>query len=586
MSTKYFALLTRLGADKLANAAALGTKIEITHMAVGDGGGSLPTPHTTQAQLINERRRAAINVLSIDPKNTHQIIAEQVIPESEGGWWIREIGLFDKDGILIAVGNCAETYKPQLQEGSGRTQTLRMVLIVSSTDAVTLKIDPAVVLATREYVDSRITNSIKDHENSRRHPDATLKDKGFVILSSAVDSHSETQAATPKAVKVAYDLANAARDNANGRVPATRKVNGKALSSDISLGAGDVGAYTPGEVDFRVNEAKSLANTANQNAGNANNNANARLEKSKNGADILDKKLFVENLGLTGTVDLAKNAAPRDWVAGGFARGNIAEAVVTGLFPRVILQNSGGDRFALEAEFNKASSNLYIYHRNAHSERNNYVLSFPKKSGTLSTLDDLASYAPRDWITGGFARGNIAEAVVTGLFPRVILQNSGGDRFALEAEFNNGSDDLYIYRRNAGSEQNNYVISFPKKSGTLSTLDDLAPYVTQDELNSQRNTALRDLRGWWKCGNTGIIYQWGYTERKLGESREWVEFPTLFPNDCFGGVATPNMDGPIKGAMSAYFGGSTRSGTWVTIDHVSDVPDNFNVKLFYFAMGC
>ncbi|MDE9589443.1 phage tail protein, partial [Xenorhabdus bovienii] len=316
MSTKYFALLTRLGADKLANAAALGTKLEITHMAVGDGGGSLPTPHTTQAQLINERRRAVINVLSIDPKNTNQIIAEQVIPESEGGWWIREIGLFDKDGILIAVGNCAETYKPQLQEGSGRTQTLRMVLIVSSTDAVTLKIDPSVVLATREYVD----DSIQKHANSRHHPDATLKDKGFVILSSATDSHSETQAATPKAVKVAYDLANAARDNANGRVPATRKVNGKALSSDISLGAGDVGAYTPGEVDSRVNEAKSLANTAIQNADNANNNANSRLEKNQNGADIPDPKQFVENLGLTGTVDLAANAYPK---TGGVVDGEV-----------------------------------------------------------------------------------------------------------------------------------------------------------------------------------------------------------------------------------------------------------------------
>ncbi|MDE9494696.1 phage tail protein, partial [Xenorhabdus bovienii] len=308
MSTKYFALLTRLGADKLANAAALGTKLEITQMAVGDGGGSLPTPQTTQAQLINERRRAAINVLSIDPKNTNQIIAEQVIPESEGGWWIREIGLFDKDGILIAVGNCAETYKPQLQEGSGRTQTLRMVLIVSSTDAVTLKIDPSVVLATREYVDSRVINSIKDHENSRHHPDATLKEKGFVILSSAVDSNSQTQAATPKAVKVAYDLASAARDNANGRVPATRKVNGKALSSDISLGAGDVGAYTTGEVDSRVNEAKSLANTAIQNAANANTNANSRLEKNQNGADIPNKPKFVDNLGLADTVKRANNA--------------------------------------------------------------------------------------------------------------------------------------------------------------------------------------------------------------------------------------------------------------------------------------
>ncbi|PHM49211.1 phage tail protein [Xenorhabdus miraniensis] len=399
MSTKYFALLTQLGADKLANAAALGTKIEITHMAVGDGGGSLPTPDTKQTKLINEKRRAAINTLSIDPKNTNQIIAEQVIPENEGGWWIREIGLFDKDGILIAVGNCAETYKPQLQEGSGRTQTIRMILIVSSANAVTLKVDPAVILATREYVD----DSIQKHANSRNHPDATLKEKGFVILSSAVDSNSETHAATPKAVKAAYDFANAANNNANGRVPAGRKVNGKALSADIALNSGDVGAYNKGETDTRVNEAKaqakaandnangrvpagrkvngkalsadislnsadvgaynkaetdarvneakaqakaandnangrvplgrkvngkalnadislnaadvgaynkdetntkvndikSLANTANQNAVNANNNANTRLEKNKNGADIPNKNEFVKNLGLT-----------------------------------------------------------------------------------------------------------------------------------------------------------------------------------------------------------------------------------------------------------------------------------------------
>ncbi|MCG3469016.1 phage tail protein, partial [Xenorhabdus bovienii] len=262
MSTKYFALLTQLGADKLANAAALGTKIEITHMAVGDGGGSLPTPDTKQTKLINEKRRAAINTLSIDPKNTNQIISEQVIPESEGGWWIREIGLFDKDGILIAVGNCAESYKPQLQEGSGRTQTIRMILIVSSTESVTLKVDPSVVLATREYVDG----SIQKHSNSRNHPDATLKEKGFVILSSAVDSNSETHAATPKAVKAAYDFANAANNNANGRVPSGRKVNGKALSEDIHLKASDVDAYNKTETDARVNDAKAQAKAANDNA--------------------------------------------------------------------------------------------------------------------------------------------------------------------------------------------------------------------------------------------------------------------------------------------------------------------------------
>ncbi|EHA4556665.1 phage tail protein [Escherichia coli] len=156
MSTKFYTLLTDIGAAKLASAAALGVPLKITHMAVGDGGGVLPTPDAKQTALVNEKRRAALNMLYIDPQNSSQIIAEQVIHENEGGWWIREVGLFDESGALIAVGNCPESYKPQLAEGSGRTQTVRMVLITSSTDNITLKIDPAVVLATRKYVDDEV----------------------------------------------------------------------------------------------------------------------------------------------------------------------------------------------------------------------------------------------------------------------------------------------------------------------------------------------------------------------------------------------------------------------------------------------
>ncbi|MGP6693189.1 phage tail-collar fiber domain-containing protein [Klebsiella pneumoniae] len=203
MSTKFYTLLTDIGAAKLASATALGVPLKITHMAVGDGGGTLPTPDAKQTALVNEKRRAALNMLYIDPQNSSQIIAEQVIPENEGGWWIREVGLFDESGALIAVGNCPESYKPQLAEGSGRTQTVRMVLITSSTDNITLKIDPAVVLATRKYVDDKIS----EHEQSRRHPDASLTAKGFTQLSSATNSESEILAATPKAVKAAYDLA-------------------------------------------------------------------------------------------------------------------------------------------------------------------------------------------------------------------------------------------------------------------------------------------------------------------------------------------------------------------------------------------
>ena len=203
MTVKYYAILTNQGAARLANATMLGSKLNLTQMAVGDANGVLPTPDPAQTKLINQKRIAPLNLLSVDPNNQSQIIAEQIIPESEGGFWIREIGLYDDEGVLIAVANCPETYKPQLQEGSGRTQTIRMILVVTNTEAITLKIDPSVVLATRKYVDDKISK----HEQSRRHPDASLTTKGFVQLSSATNSTSETLAATPKAVKAAYDLA-------------------------------------------------------------------------------------------------------------------------------------------------------------------------------------------------------------------------------------------------------------------------------------------------------------------------------------------------------------------------------------------
>ncbi|ECG0387534.1 phage tail protein [Salmonella enterica] len=156
MTVKYYAILTNQGAARLANATMLGSKLNLTQMAVGDANGVLPTPDPAQTKLINQKRIAPLNLLSVDPNNQSQIIAEQIIPENEGGFWIREIGLYDDEGVLIAVANCPETYKPQLQEGSGRTQTIRMILVVTNTEAITLKIDPSVVLATRKYVDDEV----------------------------------------------------------------------------------------------------------------------------------------------------------------------------------------------------------------------------------------------------------------------------------------------------------------------------------------------------------------------------------------------------------------------------------------------
>lgn len=276
MATKYLALLTNIGAAKLAKATALGTKVEITQLAVGDGNGVLPTPNPAQTALVHELRRAPLNMLTVDPANASQIIAEQVIPEDVGGWWIREIGLFDKDGDMVAIANCAETYKPQLQEGSGRVQVIRVILIVSSTEAVTLKIDPAVVLATRQYVDSQL----RAHEQSRNHPDASTTEKGVVQLSSSVTSDSESQAATPKAVKIAMD-------NASARLAKDRNL------SDLTNTA-----LARQNLELGDSSTRNVGTTAGTVASGDDDRITGAMQKSQNGGDIPDVAKFLQNLGL------------------------------------------------------------------------------------------------------------------------------------------------------------------------------------------------------------------------------------------------------------------------------------------------
>lgn len=238
MSTKFKTVITTAGAAKLAAATVPGgKKVNLSAMAVGDGNGKLPVPDAGQTKLVHEVWRHALNKVSVDNKNKNYIVAELVVPPEVGGFWMRELGLYDDAGTLIAVSNMAESYKPELAEGSGRAQTCRMVIILSNVASVELSIDASTVMATQDYVDDKIA----EHEQSRRHPDATLTEKGFTQLSSATNSTSEELAATPKAVKAAND------------------------------------------------------------------NANSRLAKNQNGADIQDKSAFLDNIGVTSLTFMKNN---------------------------------------------------------------------------------------------------------------------------------------------------------------------------------------------------------------------------------------------------------------------------------------
>ncbi|EOT4021261.1 phage tail protein [Escherichia coli] len=276
MSAKFYTLLTDIGAAKLASAAALGVPLKITQMAVGDGGGVLPTPSAQQTALVAEKRRAALNMLYIDPQNSSQIIAEQVIPETEGGWWIREVGLFDDTGALIAVGNCPESYKPQLAEGSGRTQTVRMVLITSSTDNITLKIDPAVVLATRKYVDDKVLE-LKVYVDDLMAKHLAAADPHTQYATKA----SPTFTGTPKAPTAA------AGNNS------TQLANTAFVQAAIAA----LVASSPTALDTLNELAAALGNDPNF-ATTMTNALAGKMDKAANGKDIADVSEFLKNLGL------------------------------------------------------------------------------------------------------------------------------------------------------------------------------------------------------------------------------------------------------------------------------------------------
>ncbi|NIB50689.1 phage tail protein [Enterobacter sp. 725m/11] len=256
MSAKFYTLLTDIGAAKLASAAALGVPLKITQMAVGDGGGVLPTPSAQQTKLVAEKRRAALNMLYIDPQNSSQIIAEQVIPETEGGWWIREVGLFDETGALIAVGNCPESYKPQLAEGSGRTQTVRMVLITSSTDNITLKIDPSVVLATRKYVDDKVLelkvyvdDLMEKHlEANDPHPKYAKKESPeFTGIPLVPDTHNGNYGKQIANTKFVHDVLTEALKEKQPLDSTLTNLSGKSVSDLLQyLGLGDGSALPVG----------------------------------------------------------------------------------------------------------------------------------------------------------------------------------------------------------------------------------------------------------------------------------------------------------------------------------------------------
>ncbi|ECE2100693.1 phage tail protein [Salmonella enterica subsp. enterica] len=290
---KFKTIITDYGKQRLIAAMSPGgTKLTLTQMAVGDGGGNPTNPDTASTALVNEVWRAAVNSVTVDKKHPNIIIVELLIPAEVGGFWVREAGIYDEFNKLVAICSLPASEKPLLEQGSGRAQTVRMTLIVSDTSIVNITIDSTTIMATNEYVD----NSLEEHEKSRNHPDATLTDKGFTKLYSGVTSIDETMAATPKAVKIAMDNASARLAKERNladltNIPLARQ--SLQLGNSATLNVGTTQGTVAAGNDSRITGA---------------------MQKDQNGADIQNKPLFVQNIGAlpaNGTAVAANRLASR-----------------------------------------------------------------------------------------------------------------------------------------------------------------------------------------------------------------------------------------------------------------------------------
>ncbi|MDU7097824.1 MAG: phage tail protein [Enterobacter sp.] len=638
MSKKFKTIITTAGAEKLAAATVPGgKKVNLTAMAVGDGGGTLPEPSAGQTKLINEVWRHALNKISQDNKKKNYIVAELVIPPDVGGFWMRELGLYDDAGALIAVANMAESYKPKLAEGSGRAQTCRMVIIVSNVDSVELSIDATTVMATQDYVDDKLA----EHEQSRKHPDATLNEKGFVQLSSATDSVSESLAATPKAVKEAYDLANGkytAQDASTaqkGIVQLSSATDssdeGKAATPKAVKAAYDLanGKYTALDASttqkgiVRLNsaidsDAENLAATSKA-VKIAMENANARLAKDRNGGDIPNKQLFIQNIGMQDTVNKADGAIQRsgDNMTGplGLTRtssfGVATENTLGGNSIAIGDSDSGfksnGDgNIALMANSVLAgyfSENELQHHEKVLTKIFRAISTGNATEGAGGFGSQLTSGAP--FYSPAIVRQNNDNNYFP-LWKQIVSLQSGYPVAASMGLLTTGKPNFpqIVLHAKTDFEVNDKLWVFDVASGEFRSpgrllgteifLSGKTRIGSDGNINGEvwggwlndylyntynkKNTATLGFSGWSRDESTGLIMQWGNVDKANGT----YSFPRAFIDTCFAVFAT-NKDGQLGAIDNAY--GYPVSKTQFRLASKANSGSDTACGISWFALG-
>ena len=380
---KYTAIFTTYGTQVLAKAIANNQPLRVTHFAIGDGNGKEVTVSASQERLVNEKHRAAISAVSLDPRNNKQVIFELTIPENVGGFYIREMGVFDANNKLVAYANCPESFKPTLASGSGKVQVMRMILLVASSNAVTLTVDDSVIFVTRgqltpHTITATSSNGFDQNGHSHEIDKASTTKSGIVQLTNDTGLESENLGLTAKAGKVLAQGIAALRLALNNYIPLNKRssaINSNsnenvATSAAVKI-AYDKGIEAKNAADTAqrsANDGINRANNAQQSAEAANTNANSRVAKS----------------GDTMTGDLS------------FKQGD---------YSGLNLYNNNGYYLRLEGNNHANGTMLTAVYRKPNGE-NVAVAFLPKRDGTIAYIDQVVNKTG-DTMTGNLTVPNL-----------------------------------------------------------------------------------------------------------------------------------------------------------------------------------
>ena len=452
---QYTAVFTTYGTQQLAKAIANNNPLTVTHFAVGDGNGNAVTVSASQERLVNEKYRATISAVSLDPRNNKQVVFELTIPENVGGFYIREMGVFDAQNKLIAYANCPESFKPTLASGSGKVQVMRMILLVASSNAVTLTVDDSVIFVTRgqltpKTITANSANGFDNTGHSHAIDKASTTKAGIVQLTNDTGLDSENLGLTAKAGKKLAQMIAVVQLALNNYIPLNKR-SSSVNSNDENNVATSKAVKTAYDKGI---EAKNAADNAQRTA----NDGVAKANAAQNSADNAQLTAEAAN----------RNANNRVAKSGDTMTGNLVIDSQSNAWSGLALKNKQNKYLVYEVTPDSESYFGSMIYRDGAGHNINH-LRLPKRNGEIALKEDVDGKVSK---SGDTMTGNLVIDSQSNAWSGIALKNKQGKYLVYEVTPDSESYfGAMIYRDGTGHNINH--LRLPKRNGEIALKEDV-----------------------------------------------------------------------------------------------------------------